>query len=154
MATLPPISDIRNIATPSGSGLALVQVQVDVHCAVIGLNQRNPELEDRIRYSNRLKASRTLASLAGAIKDSSAIYAHVPLVVCTPSPRQPAHRALSMITFGQFPMQLAMSVLVEALERGQTGSKLRSAIRELQTDILAIATFLSELPGFFPRLRE
>jgi len=51
-------------------------------------------------------------------------------------------------------MQLAMSILVEAMERGQTGSKQRSAVRELQTDILAIATFLSELPGFFPHLRK
>lgn len=51
-------------------------------------------------------------------------------------------------------MQLAISVLVEALERGQASSKQRSAARELQADVLAIAMFLSELPGFFPQLRE
>lgn len=84
MATLPPTSALRAIATPSRSGLSRVpvQVQVDVHCAVIGLNQHTPDIEDRIRYSNRLKASRALASLASTIKDSSTIYAHVPLVVC------------------------------------------------------------------------
>lgn len=89
METLPPINNLGNITTrTSGSSLALVQIHVDVNCAVIGLNRRTPELDDRMRYSNRLKASRTLASLAGAIKDPSTIYAHVPLVVCTQySPR-------------------------------------------------------------------
>jgi len=84
MATLPPISDLGNINAPSGSGPspALVQIHVDLQCAVMGLNRRIPEVDDRERYSNRLGASRTLANLASTIKDPSVIFAHVPLVVC------------------------------------------------------------------------
>lgn len=50
-------------------------------------------------------------------------------------------------------MLVASSVLIENLQC-QAGKVPRPVVRDLQNDLFAIAEFLSELPGFFPQLRE
>lgn len=50
-------------------------------------------------------------------------------------------------------MQAAIDVLIEAIELCRTGNS-RANAREIQADMRTIAGFLSQLPGYFPQLRE
>lgn len=51
-------------------------------------------------------------------------------------------------------MLVATNVLIEALQRSQAQGAARNVIREFQNDLFSMAEFLSELPSFFPQLRE
>lgn len=51
-------------------------------------------------------------------------------------------------------MQSAINVLIETIERVRMSQSSRSMLKELQGDLRAIAGLLTQVPPFFPQLRE
>lgn len=135
----------------TSANVAIVNVQVDLLCVLLGLNQRRRGTDDAIKGDSRLRAARGLANIARTLKEAAPIYAHIPLVVRVSHIRPATH---SQRSFLQCPLQLAAIEIVEVLDRYRSAGKPRSAMRELQNDVFVIAEFLSDLPINIPQLRE
>lgn len=81
LASLNVPSDAHLTPEQWHSDPTFLNIQVDLYSVLLGLNQRENGGLDEVRSGNRLRAARGLASLASVFRDSSRLYAHIPLVV-------------------------------------------------------------------------